>query len=108
MSKTKSIMAAPLRGTGGRVANPPKTATQKALSNPVTPYKVTRGSTGRQMDGGSLIPNGRKPPALDAQARQDIAQGRNIARPLQPTDALSKSQIADGRAMGPRSGGTKP
>ncbi|WP_363348625.1 hypothetical protein [Methylocystis echinoides] len=108
MSKTKAIMSAPLKGTGGRVANPPMTATQKALADKATPLTVTRGSTGRIMDGGNLIPNGRKAPAPGPQARQDIAQGRNIARPLQPTDALSKSQIADGRAMGPRSGGKKP
>jgi hypothetical protein len=108
MSKTKAIMAAPLRGTGGRVANPPKTATQKALADKATPLTVTRGTTGRQMDGGNLIENGRKPPAPGPQALRDIAHGRHHARELKATDALSKAQIADGRAMGPRAGGTKP
>jgi hypothetical protein len=83
-SPTQRLVSKHCAGSQGRIVNPPKTATQKALANTVTPYKVTRGTTGRQMDGGSLIPNGRKPPALDAQARQDIALGRNHARDLSP------------------------
>jgi hypothetical protein len=57
--------------------------TKQILSNRATPYTVTRGKTGAQMDKTPLVPNMplRKP---TGQALRDIEKGRNLGRDLSP------------------------